>query len=184
MLVYKSKRVPLLHLKCFATECLFINQKGSPFTFKMFCAFWALDIAPTWDVPVLFDKPVPYERSCTCSRIHLDSCLRFREHIVYLVKKQILCTDISSASFVSLQMSFLVLRFLLSRSFARDYLLMSQLQKSNFKNVESAQRRILRALFPNETWFTRRLTGTKQKFDSFWTPHYASERTFAVFWET
>ena len=66
----------------FATECVIINQKGSPFyifrhyaTFsernfffenfeffskKMFCAFWALDIAPTWDVPVLFFEIINY----------------------------------------------------------------------------------------------------------------------------
>ena len=27
---------------------------------KVFCAFWALDIAPTLDVPVLFVQPEPY----------------------------------------------------------------------------------------------------------------------------
>ena len=69
------KGSPLRVFCYFATECVFINQKGPPFTFfgtvrpfpkefffenfkffpkKMFCAFWALDIAPTWDVPVLF----------------------------------------------------------------------------------------------------------------------------------
>ena len=71
------KGFPLWVFCYFATECVFINQKGSPFYIfgttrhfpkenffskissffpkKMFCAFWALDIAPTWDVPVLFN---------------------------------------------------------------------------------------------------------------------------------
>ena len=72
-----SPKGPPFEFFCyFATECVFINQKGSPLlhfstlcdifrkkffskissffpNFK-FCAFWALDIAPTWDVPVLF----------------------------------------------------------------------------------------------------------------------------------
>ena len=32
----------------------FLSKISSFFQKKMFCAFWALDIAPTWDVPVLF----------------------------------------------------------------------------------------------------------------------------------
>ena len=50
MRVYKSKRVPPFTffgtVRHFPKE--FFSKK------KMFCAFWALDIAPTWDVPVLF----------------------------------------------------------------------------------------------------------------------------------
>ena len=62
----------------FATEYMLIKPKGPPFTFfgtmrhflkekiqkfqvffqkKVFCAFCALDIAPTLDVPVLFKFP-------------------------------------------------------------------------------------------------------------------------------
>ena len=72
------KGSPLRVFCYFATECVFINQKRSPllhfsalcdifwknfffrkiqvfFPKKLFCAFWALDIAPTWDVPVLLE---------------------------------------------------------------------------------------------------------------------------------
>ena len=69
-----SKESPFRVLWYFATEYMLIKPKGSPFyifqhyaTFserkefkkfifykKIFCAFWALDIAPTLDVPVLF----------------------------------------------------------------------------------------------------------------------------------
>ena len=56
MLVYKSKRVPLLHFSalCDLFRKNFFSKIPSFFPKKMFCAFWALDIAPTWDVPVLF----------------------------------------------------------------------------------------------------------------------------------
>ena len=57
MRVYKSKRVPLLHFSalCDIFRKNFFSQKFQVFFPKeMFCAFWALDIAPTWDVPDLF----------------------------------------------------------------------------------------------------------------------------------
>ena len=56
MRVYKSKRVPLLHFSalCDIFRKNFFSKISSFFPKKMFCAFWALDIAPTWDVPVLF----------------------------------------------------------------------------------------------------------------------------------
>ena len=87
-----SPKGPPFEFFVFATECVFINQKGPPFyifrhcaTFsernfflenfkffskkKMFCAFWALDIAPTWDVPLLF--VIPRSRSGINSSVSL-----------------------------------------------------------------------------------------------------------------
>ena len=58
----QSKRVFFSIFRHFATvsekkifKCATF-PKGSSFFPKMFCAFWALDIAPTSDVPVLFSK--------------------------------------------------------------------------------------------------------------------------------
>ena len=54
MYVYKSRRVPLLHFLALSDffERIFF-PKISIFFQKMFCAFWALDMAPTLDVLVL-----------------------------------------------------------------------------------------------------------------------------------
>ena len=56
MYVNKSRRAPLLH---FSALCDFFERKKffKNFNFfpkKIFCAFRALDMAPTLDVPVLF----------------------------------------------------------------------------------------------------------------------------------
>ena len=51
-----QKGSPLLHFSalCDIFRKKFFSKIPSFFPKKMFCAFWALDIAPTWDVPVLF----------------------------------------------------------------------------------------------------------------------------------
>ena len=52
---FVPKGSPLRVFWCFATNWVFKKSKGSPLLqFWKLCAFWALDITPTLDVPVLF----------------------------------------------------------------------------------------------------------------------------------
>ena len=57
MYVNKSQRVPLLHFSAlcdFFFERIFFFKNYKFFSKKIFCSFWALDMAPTLDVLVLF----------------------------------------------------------------------------------------------------------------------------------
>ena len=60
MLICSAKFVSFNFFWYFATDWIFKKLKGSPFyKFKNLALFWALDIAPTLDVPVLFKIDPP-----------------------------------------------------------------------------------------------------------------------------
>ena len=91
MYVNESRRVPFLH---FSALCDFfwkkkIFQKFQFFRKKIFCAFWALDMAPTLDVPVLFticltlifSQELSVATAIKDLGIHIDNKLSWDTHV-------------------------------------------------------------------------------------------------------